>query len=229
MGHYDNSANGARNRAGLSPVVAKYCWRISTRQAEEYLQKKFSELPGCEREIITLQTIENISNIFKPFLLLMSQNVLKYKNGRNDELGAVESLFVDKDENSHRKVLIKDPVYRLLVSYAFTDGYDHLDDKGLKARFGINRQGARIIHEIRKPFLDGNRWVGIGIDPILLFGDMLAEPDKDNSRYALEIPETKRIEEGNWEYSVVRSPRTSQAPSKSKDSAAEVIRRAIRY
>ena len=231
----NNTNNTETNRAGIKPARLEKVYNLKTADAEAYLNKKLSAIPGRDGLVVNLFTL-NLTDRFAPFVIALPMSVLE-KPAKQKNNGEMMGVFANalNQSGSKSKTVVANEIFTVLKPYSFdnvfrTDGNDDTY-KTIKANLGLSRTQCQMLDRTRIPhvetFADGKiKCVMMTIDPIFVFTDMLFDPNVDNRQYAIRVTNLRKIDEASAEYTVRKVPNSDNRGGNKMDGVAkEMVRR----
>lgn len=195
-----------KTRAGLLPSEKNLPYSVTTRDVEEYLQKRVDAMVKAsneeiERETIKVYTTES-SSVFMPFVVVFQPSVLDKKIVEDND---VEDIFNPK--NGDTSCRIKMAYYNFFKSYFFT-GKDISDfgNVNWRSHKNISRETGSFLYKLSSPkimTIDKTKVVVFTIDPLRVFHDMTTRLN-DNRPFFIEITGIHKIEGDNFKYNFNR-------------------------
>lgn len=222
--------DNVKTKSGLQPVQTELPFVITTREAEEFLQRKFNLLRGDNaRTQVSLFTTE-VSRKFLPFMLLLPTSVMQGKAKKDN--GFELSIFSpQRDDN---RVNLQREVYATIAPYVFNKADeqaffspDWRREREVTGSMSNKLKFTRTPH-IQKYNNNKVQFVAMLIDPVRLFHDMLTDPDKKDN-FQVQIGSTEKIKTGEYRYTVIkRSIFNSKKPKNYDEILANEINRKMR-
>lgn len=196
-----------KTRAGIEPDDNYVVYNITTKMMENYLQSKIDfvvKQNGGEKVTVTANTFPAGSK-FYPIILGFPDTILKYKE--NPYEGVVSII----DTKSNDKIdYVRDDIQNIIKNLQYSDAsIKKLFEEETKKLYGISTSNALTMKQFQRTKKlsrnknDKDGIVCTVIDPLVMFHDMLTWVG-DNRKFILSIERIKKIEDGNWEYKVVR-------------------------
>ncbi len=191
-----------KTRAGINPSDNALPFSVTTREVEDYLQKRVDAMVKAsngkvEKVDIKIYSTES-GKKFIPFVVVLPLTVLKRRPTEDND---VEYIFNQK--NDDRNVEIKDEYYQFFRTYVynaddeksfFSDNWRHLTQ--------VSRDTSPTLKNLRTPKVmtySGTKVVLFMVDPLRVFYDMVTRED-DKRQFSIDIKNFKKIETGNFRY-----------------------------
>ena len=217
--------------SGVRASEDSMMFHVTTDQAKDYLQTKFNLIREAAKkkginmpEINIIMYTQEMGKKFLPFILILPQEVLEKGNMNDDN---ISSIF--KPEDDSVGVRFQKPFYDMLRAYTFNkDDKNAFRSTDWKRRAGIRGSitGAMIKYATPKieHFSGAGRKVVMLIDPIRLIHDMLVNDSIPNQKFEVWLENWKKIENGNYDFTVER--KVVKSKGENKDNLyAQMLRR----
>ena len=231
------SNNDLRTRAGISPNEAELPFSITTRQVEDYLQRKLDVVMnrggnGETREPIEVRVYTTeAGKSFLPFVVVLPMDVLEETGKKNKNKKKMAAIFDTKSCEGTSNM--RPEYYNLFSSYIYTkdDESAFFSDDWRRAR-RVNRETSPVLKGLRTPKVttmnDGAlQVVSFMIDPLRVFHDML-KMEGDNRSFKVEVQGWQKIQTGEYRYDVLRAVTKGKRGKKYRDTVADELNRKMR-
>ena len=233
------SNNELRTRAGITPNEAELPFSITTRQVEDYLQRKVDIVMnrgannGETREPIEVRVYTTeAGKSFLPFVIVLPIDALE-DTGKKNKNNKKKMAAIFDTKSSEGTGNMKPALYELFRSYTYTkeDESAFFSEDWRRAR-RVNRETSPVLKGLRTPKVttmnDGNlQVVSFMIDPLRVFHDML-KMEGDNRSFKVEVQGWQKIQTGEYRYDVLRAVTKGKRGKKYRDTFADELNRKMR-
>lgn len=209
-----------KTRSGLKSTQKEIPYVISTSEAEEYLQGKINiAMKGNDEVSVNLLTLQ-AGNKFAPFIAYFPESVCKREKNYNNRNEL--SVF---SGNSSNKIDLDDRIYAVIRPYIYNkDDENAFFSNEWRRRCGVPASNSAMLKSCRKPhiskFNNGKLTVvGVLIDPVRLFHDMLTSDNFEEAkreRFYVYIDGITKVSNSQFSYKVTRE-RANTGSKKNKN------------
>lgn len=210
-----------KTRSGLMPTHTEIPYTVTTAKVEEYLQGKINlATKGSSDVIINAMTIQP-GKKFAPIMVFFPESASNA--GRNQNNNSSE-LSVFQGESSE-KIQLDQRIYRAIVPYMYNkEDENAFFSADWRRRVGVPSTMSQSLKAYRKPHIQRFqnvkiKLIGIMLDPIRIFHDMLASIDPEEARrerFNVFVEKLEKIDNANYTYTITRE-RQDHKGGKNKD------------
>lgn len=228
-----------QTRAGLLPSDKEVPYTITTDDVQEYLAKKLAvvsaaakrdgnrQIPEINFQVVTA---DMGAKNYRPLILMLPQEALGDR--AKSDYSEPTILDIGSDSDSGRKVWINPDYFKVLMKpYMYNkDDRSAFSTAKFRSDIQISHAESKRLAQMSIPSvykLNGQKYVGVLIDPMKIFHDML-EVSGDNRPFTVAVKKFKKLRSGGYRFNIIRRVNGGGKKGFRSGSIAEELSRKMR-
>lgn len=214
---------------GITPTHENPEWEITTVDAKNYIQSKFTQLTTGLRKIgqstddvkVNLTTMK-LGKQYVMAVLTLPESVLRGSNQAND----IPSVF--RGQNMDNRLSFEKPFYDLLRNFMYTKNERGMfRNASYRQSMQLSSKHVNALMAYMNPrtmISGGKKYVVVAIDMIKVFHSMLADKNNPKQKFGVWVKKSEKTDDGMHKFTVQKVVETNKI---STDTLAKDLQRSL--